>query len=92
MTRTEVYQQLTEIFRDVFDNDELIIEECTTAQDILEWDSLNHITLVLKVQEKWNFKFKPQQIGQLKNVGQFVDLILSYLNEQAVTQPTAAKE
>ena len=85
MTRTEVYEQLTEIFRDVFDDEELIIEDSTSAEDIGEWNSLNHVTLVMEVQETWNFKIKPQQIAQLKNVGQFVDLILSQVNEQVTT-------
>jgi acyl carrier protein len=81
MTRAEVYEQLTEIFQDVFDDDELTIEDSTSAEEIEEWNSLNHITLVMEVQEKWNFKLKPQQIAQLKNVGQFVDLIFNHLNE-----------
>ena len=81
MTREEVYEQLTENFKDVFDDDELVIEDSTNADDIEAWDSLNHVALVMEVQETWGFKIKPEQIVQLKNVGQFVDLILSQMNK-----------
>ena len=80
MTREEVCKQLTENFRDVFDNDELVIQDRTTADDIEAWDSLNHVALVMEVQETWGFQIKPEQIVQLKNVGQFIDLILNQVN------------
>lgn len=80
MTRNEVYEQLTEIFRDVFDDDELTIEDSTSAEDIEEWNSLNHITLIVAVQERFQVKISSGKIFNLQNVGQFVDLILNLLD------------
>lgn len=83
MTRTELYEQLTEIFRDVFDDEELTIEDSTSAEEIEEWNSLNHITLIMEVQEKFGVKFSPGKIFNLHNVGQLVELIIQSSNGTA---------
>jgi acyl carrier protein len=77
MERAEVYQKLTEIFRDVFGDDSIELRPDLTADDVDEWDSLSHIRLVLKVEKVFDVKFSASEIGKLKNVGDLVDLIIS---------------
>lgn len=76
MTREEIFDEVTEIFRDVFDDDELEIVDSTNAEDIEDWDSLEHINLVINMEKKFGLKFNLKEVGELKNVGEMVDLIL----------------
>jgi len=75
MRNDAIYTQLTGIFRDVFDDDSLVVTPETNAADIDEWDSLNHIRLVLCVEKHFGLSFSAAEVGQLKDVGEFVELI-----------------
>lgn len=77
MTREEILQQLNPIFQEVFDDEDLTIDENTTAKDIKEWDSLHHMNLVLAVEEQFDIECLPTEIQKLDNVGGLVELILS---------------
>lgn len=79
MTREEVFEKLIEICYDVFENDELDITDETTAADIDEWDSLSHLSLINEIEMEFGFKFKMSEIQNLKNVGNLVDVIVSYI-------------
>lgn len=83
METTEIYQKLTTIFCDVFDDENIVVRPELTADDIEEWDSLSHIRLVLTVEKAFNTKFSASEIGNLKNVGDFVKLIQSKLIQVA---------
>ena len=75
MQQTEIYDKLTNIFRDTFDDPDLVIGPQLTADDVDGWDSLYHIRLMLSVQEAFRIKFSALEIGQLKNVGDLANLI-----------------
>ena len=75
MTRTEIFEKLTEIFRDVFDDDTLTISDTTTAADVEDWDSLTHITLLATVEDEFDVKFSMKAVQGLKNVGELADLV-----------------
>jgi acyl carrier protein len=75
METGEIYQKLNGIFRDVFDDDSIAVRPELTADDVDEWDSLSHIRLVLTVERAFKVKFSASEIGRLKNVGEFVELI-----------------
>lgn len=77
MSREEVFAKLNAVFCDVFDDEDIVIGEATTAEDIEDWDSLEHITLVAAVEAEFGVKFSMGQVVTLKNVGEMVDLILS---------------
>lgn len=79
MTREEVFATLTDIFRDVFDDDDIELTDATTADDIEDWDSLEQINLVVACEKKFNVKFDMKEIQSLKNVGEMVDTIVSKL-------------
>lgn len=76
MTREYVANIVQEIFRDVFDDDELIITDSTSSKDIEDWDSLEHISLIVAMEKEFNMKFDIKQVNKLENVGGMIDLIL----------------
>ncbi len=77
MTREEVFKNLTEIFWDVFDDEDIVLTDETCADDIEDWDSLEQINLVVACEKRFNLKFDVQEIQSLKNVGEMVDTILA---------------
>lgn len=79
MSREEVFGKVTEIFRDVFDDDTLVISDSTNSDDIEDWDSLEHIQLVVDMEKAFSIKFDIKTVNTLENVGQMVDLIMSML-------------
>ena len=76
MTREEVYERLNAVFADVFDDEDLTVNDETTAADVDGWDSLMHITLIDAVEEEFDISFDIKTIVKLKNVGELVDSIL----------------
>lgn len=76
MSREEVFERLTEVFRDVFDDEEITLAEETTAEDIEDWDSFEHINLVVAVEDEFSFKIPMGKVVTMKNVGEMVDIIL----------------
>ena len=66
---------LTEVFQQVFEDDELAISRDTTAADITSWDSLMHVSLILAVEKKFRIRFSSSEVSSLMNVGMLVDLI-----------------
>lgn len=80
MTREEVYENLNEVFQDVFDDEEIVVNDNTTAEDIEDWDSLEHINLIVAIEEKFGMKFSMAEVTGLKNVGEMVDVILKKLS------------
>lgn len=75
MKRTEILERLTVVFRDVFDDDSLVITEETNAKDIDDWDSLTHVSLIVAVQEEFDIHFSVKDIIGMKNVGEMMDII-----------------
>ncbi len=76
MTKEEIYERLNTVFREVFDDDEIEVCKTTTADDIEDWDSLEHINLVAAVEQEFGIKFTMAQVMGMKNVGEMVDVIL----------------
>ncbi len=79
MTREEVFDKLNKVFADVFDDEDIVVNEDTTADDIEDWDSLEHINLVVAVENEFNIKFNMGEVNSFKDVGAMVDNILEKL-------------
>ena len=79
MTRQEVFTRLDEVFQDVFDDEEIHVSDETTAEDIEDWDSLEHISLIVAVENAFGIKFGMGQVTRMKNVGEMADIILEKL-------------
>jgi acyl carrier protein len=75
----EIYQKLTEIFHDVFDDDTIVLCPELTAAGVEGWDSLTHIRVVLNVERAFRVRFNAAEVARLKNVGEFVESIKAKL-------------
>jgi acyl carrier protein len=77
MTDAEIYQQLTEVFHDIFDDPTLVLKPETSAADIPDWTSFIHINLIVATEDRFGVKFSTADIERLKNVGDLVALVRS---------------
>jgi acyl carrier protein len=71
--------QLTSIFRNVFNDETICVNNETTAGDVGSWDSLSHMLMITEVENVFSIKFKLREINKLKNVGTLIELIESKL-------------
>ena len=76
MTREEIFDGVNEVFRDVFDDEDITVNETTTSNDIEDWDSLEHINLIVAIEKKFGMKFTMGEVTTMKDVGEMVDIIL----------------
>ena len=74
---------LQEVFRSTFEDDALVINRNTTAKDVVGWDSLTHVTLLVSLEERFGIRFKSSEVADLKNVGELLDLVERYRLKQA---------
>lgn len=75
MNQEEILTAVQDIFRENFDDEELVITAATTADDIEDWDSLEQINLLTAMEKKFSVKFKLEDVRSLKNVGDMVALV-----------------
>ncbi|MCR4558207.1 MAG: acyl carrier protein [Saccharofermentans sp.] len=80
MTREEIYGKLNEVFQDVFDDEDIEVNDATVASDVDGWDSLEHINLIVAVERCFGIKFTMGETTGLKNVGEMVDRIIAHLS------------
>ncbi|MGA8731956.1 MAG: acyl carrier protein [Terracidiphilus sp.] len=77
MDEAQIYARLSQVFRDVFDEDSIKLTPSLSAKDVDGWDSLTHIRLLLTTERAFKIKFTTSEIGKLENVGDLVALIRS---------------
>ena len=75
MNNDAIWSRLTDIFRDIFDDDDITLQPETTAADVEDWDSITHIQLLVAVEKAFNVRFNTGEVAKLENVGEMVDLI-----------------
>jgi len=75
MERTEVFKKVNDIFIDILEKKDLVLDDQTTANNIDEWDSLAHIHLVVAIERTFNLHFSSKEIQSWDNVGEMVDCI-----------------
>ena len=71
----DVRGKLTNSFRRVFENDNLVLTDEMTAKDVVGWDSLAHINLIMDVEEEFGLRFTVDDIADLKNVGEMIQML-----------------
>ena len=71
----DIKNDLQEIFRDVFDDESIVISEETTSDDIEDWDSFAQMNLIVAMEKQFRVKFNIKEINSLKNVGEMIELI-----------------
>ena len=75
MDDSEIYVQLTDIFHEMFANDDIVLTPSTTAKDVEGWDSFVHLSLIVAVETRFGIKFATSQIDKLASVGDLVSAI-----------------
>lgn len=75
MQRNEILKKVNEIFWDVFDDESITVYEEMTADDVEDWDSLTHITLISEVEHAFGFKFQMKDVIGMSNVGEMLTII-----------------
>lgn len=77
MVRTEILNEVQNIFRDILDNEEIELSETATVDDIEEWDSLTHIQLIVAIEKHFKIKFTSKEVLAWNNVGDIIDCIMA---------------
>lgn len=75
MKKEAILEKLNEIFKDVFDDEELNVTETMTAEDVEDWDSLMHISLIVAIEKTFEVKFSMTEVTSMKNVGEMINII-----------------
>ena len=75
MNRDDIYKKLTEIFQEVFDRRDIVLNDDTNAGDVEGWDSLAYITIISSVEDEFSVRLPMKQVLSLQKVGELVDLI-----------------
>ena len=75
MQKEALLPQIQEIFRDVLDDEEVILTESSTAEDVEGWDSLTHIQLIVAIEKQFKVKFTSREILSWKDVGELIDCL-----------------
>ncbi len=75
MERLNILKEINEIFKDVLDNEKVVVKEKTQATDIDEWDSLTHIQLVVAIEKYFKIRFTSREIQSWNDVGEMLDAI-----------------
>ena len=81
MNRDDYINKLQDIFRDIFDDYNLVVNESTSSDDIEDWDSLTQISLTTAIEKEFEVKFTIKEFMELKNVGEMVVLLTSKLSK-----------
>ena len=80
MTREEVFERLNKVFQEVFDDETIEVNDDTTSEDIDDWDSFEHINLIVAVEEEFSIKIPMGKVVTMKNVAEMADIILQLGN------------
>ena len=75
MTKEQAMERLTDIFREVFDDDSIVLTPETTAADIEDWDSLEHINLIAAVEKAFKMRFTVKEVSGMKHVGEMAEIV-----------------
>lgn len=79
MDKERVMSKLTELFQELFEDDNIVVTEKTTAKDIEEWDSLAHLELISTVEAEFKIRFTLGEINGFDNVGEMCSCIMKHL-------------
>ena len=71
----EIDRRITEIFRDIFENDALELTPSTSAEDVEGWDSIAHISLIFALEEEFGVQFSSRELESMRNVGDLQSIV-----------------
>ena len=79
MEKSEIIEKITKIFRKTFNEENLVLNEEMTANDVDNWNSLSHMIMISEVEKEFSVKFKLKDLNRLKNVGSLIEIVESRL-------------
>ena len=79
MDHAKILEKINVLARDIFDDEDLVLEPDTISEDVDDWDSANHIRLMVAIMEEFHIEFKGSEVAAPDNVGELVDLVASKL-------------
>ncbi len=82
ISKAEILARLQRVFRQVFDDESIILKPETTASDIPDWDSLNQIKIILECEREFKIRLRPREINALENVDEMVEHLVKALSRQ----------
>ena len=86
-TRGEILVKIRDILAEVVDNDSLHLSETTTADEVRDWDSINHVKLLIGLETDLGFRFETEEVSGLHNVGELIDIVQKKLSELSRAAP-----
>lgn len=81
MEKEVIIEKLARVFREVFSDESIVINDEMTANDVENWDSLTHMLMIAKVEEEFDVKFKLKELNKLKQVGDIVSILMEKCNQ-----------
>lgn len=79
MNRDEIFERVTEIAKGVFELEELDMTDATTANDVDEWDSFTHMSLISDIENEFHVTFSLDEISNLGNIEELVDALMRHI-------------
>ena len=79
-SREELLAKIRTTLADLLDNNDLQLSESSVADEVDDWDSINHVRLLIDLERQLGFRFRADEAGGLKNVGELIDLIQAKLS------------
>lgn len=73
--QSDVYEFLSDVFRDVFGRDDIVLQPELTAADVVGWDSFKQVEIILALEEKFAIRIRTRDVANLRNVGELVDVV-----------------
>lgn len=77
----DLSEDLTSVFRMVFDNNQITLNDQTTSNDIIGWDSFSHMNLIAAIEEHFSIEFSQSEALNFQNVGELMATLQTKLNK-----------
>lgn len=77
MEKERIFEMITTVFKRTLRKSDLELTRETTAKDVMEWDSLTHIQLIVAIEKEFKINFTSLEIQNFKNIGDIVDTVYS---------------
>jgi acyl carrier protein len=75
MTREDIRILIRNIVADLLDNPSVVLTDSTVAADLADWDSINHVRLLISLEQELGFRFTNEEAEGLSNFGDLFDLV-----------------
>jgi acyl carrier protein len=82
MTHEETRKKIEELLRDILDDESIILTDLTTTEDIADWDSTNHVRLIVAIEQEFGIHFDTEEFGGPENVGAMVRLVQAKVHRE----------